>query len=175
MRVVGIDPGIRGALAVIVMTMDRPFQVVDAIDIPTIGTKAKERINVHAIREWVLQHNPARCFLERGQAMPRQGASSGYKFGRAVGAIEATIALCNVPLEIIEPSMWKRALRLKGKDKEGSRQKALELFPHAQHLLARKKDHQRAEAMLIALYGAGTVSRATLAPAEPLTAVEAVS
>ena len=175
MRVVGIDPGIRGALAVIVMTMDRPFQVVDAIDIPTIGTKAKERVNVHAVQGWILQHGPFRDFIERGQAMPRQGASSGYKFGRAVGAIEATIALCNVPLEIIEPSMWKRALRLKGKDKEGSRQKALELFPHAQHLLARKKDHQRAEAMLIALYGAGTVSRATLAPAEPLTAVEAVS
>jgi hypothetical protein len=53
--------------------------------------------------------------------------------------------------------MWKRTLRLKGKDKEGSRQKALEPFPHAQHLLARKKNHQRAEDMLIALYGANRI------------------
>jgi hypothetical protein len=89
--------------------------------------------------------------------MPRQGASSGFKFGRSVGAIEATIALCNVPLEIIEPSMWKRALRLPGRDKEQARQKALAIFPQAASLLARKKDHQRAEAMLIAFYGAHTV------------------
>ena len=98
--------------------------------------------------------------------MPRQGASSGYKFGRSVGALEATVALCNVPLEIIEPSVWKRALRLKGKDKEGSRQKALELFPHAQHLLARKKDHQRAEAMLIAYFGAWFLMPTKPAPIE---------
>ena len=155
-KFLGIDPGIHGALAFIVIAEDGP-RVADAIDLPTIGTKAKERVNVHAVQEWILQHGPFHAFIERGQAMPRQGASSGYKFGRAVGAIEATVALCNVPLEIVEPSVWKRALRLKGKDKEGSRQKALELFPHAQHLLARKKDHQRAEAMLIALYGARTV------------------
>ena len=152
----GIDPGIHGAIAYVAITADGP-RVVDAVDLPTIGAKAKERVNVHAVQEWILQHGPFHAFIERGQAMPRQGASSGYKFGRAVGAIEATVALCNVPLEIVEPSVWKRALRLKGKDKEGARQKALELFPHAQHLLARKKDHQRAEAMLIALYGARTV------------------
>jgi crossover junction endodeoxyribonuclease RuvC len=152
MKIIGVDPGIHGGLALIELLKDGP-RVIDAIDIPTIGVKAKERVNVHVVQEWILQHGPARCFLERGQALPRQGSSSGYKFGRAVGAIEATVALCNVPLEIIEPSMWKRALRLKGKDKEGARQKALELFPHASHLLTRKKDHQRAEAMLIALFG----------------------
>jgi crossover junction endodeoxyribonuclease RuvC len=150
----GVDPGIRGALALVEIDGDAGSRAVTAIDVPTIGTGAKERVNVHAIQEWILEHGPQHAFIERGQAMPRQGASSGFKFGRSVGALEPTIALCAVPLEIIEPSMWKRALRLRGKDKKGSRQKALELFPHAQHLLARKKDHQRAEAMLIALYGA---------------------
>ena len=170
----GIDPGIHGALAYVTITTDGP-RVVDAIDIPTIGTKAKERINVHAVQEWILQHGPFRAFVERGQAMPKQGASSGYKFGRAVGAIEATVALCNVPLEIVEPSVWKRALKLKGKDKEGSRQRALELYPHAQHLLTRKKDHQRAEAMLIAYFGAWFLMLAKPEPVKPPTAVETVS
>ena len=173
-KFLGIDPGVHGALALIEIREDGPC-VVDAIDIPTIGVKAKERVNVHAVQEWILKHGPFRAFIERGQAMPRQGASSGYKFGRAVGAIEATVALCNVPLEIVEPSVWKRALKLKGKDKEGARQRALELFPHAQHLLTRRKDHQRAEAMLIAYFGAWFLMLAKPAPAEPSTATEAVS
>jgi Holliday junction resolvasome RuvABC endonuclease subunit len=167
----GIDPGIRGALALIEIREDGP-RVVDAIDIPTIGTGAKERVNVHAVQEWVLQHGPFRAFVERGSSMPRQGVASTYKFGRAVGSIEATIALCNVPLEIVEPSMWKRALRLRGKDNEGSRQKALELFPHAQHLLARKKDYQRAEAMLIGYFGAWFLMLAKPAPVELAPPVE---
>jgi hypothetical protein len=172
MRYLGCDVGIRGALALIEIDEDTGPRVIAAIDVPTIGSKARERVNVHAVQEWILQHGPHRAFIERGQAMPRQGASSGFKFGRSVGALEATIALCAVPLEIIEPSMWKRALRLKGKDKEGSRQKALEMFPHAQHLLARKMDHQRAEAMLIAVYGAQ--SAMPVKPAPTTTAAEMV-
>jgi Holliday junction resolvasome RuvABC endonuclease subunit len=170
MKLLGVDPGIRGACALIEIDEDGSLRVIAAIDIPTIGTGAKERVNVHAVQEWILQHGPHRAFIERGQAMPRQGASSGFKFGRSVGALEATIALCAVPLEIIEPSMWKRALRLKGKDKEGARQRALEMFPHAQYLLARKMDHQRAEAMLIAVYGAQ--SAMPVKPAPALTTAE---
>ena len=89
--------------------------------------------------------------------MPRQGASSGFKFGRATGAIEAAIALSGLPVEIVEPSVWKRALRLPGKDKEAARQRALELFPGAHSLLARKRDHGRAEAILIAMFGSRSV------------------
>jgi hypothetical protein len=92
--------------------------------------------------------------IERAQAMPKQGSSSGFKYGRAVGAIEATVTLCSIPVEIIEPSAWKRFWKLPGKDKESSRQKALQLFPAAHAALARKRDHGRSEAMLIALYGA---------------------
>jgi Holliday junction resolvasome RuvABC endonuclease subunit len=172
MKILGVDPGIRGALALIEIDEDAGPHVIAAVDIPTIGSKAKERVNVHAVQEWILQHGPHFAFIERGQALPRQGASSGFKFGRSVGALETTIALCAVPLEIIEPSMWKRALRLKGKDKEGSRQRALEMFPHAQHLLARKMDHQRAEAMLIACYGALYSSSAKSAPVTPPTTAE---
>ena len=85
--------------------------------------------------------------------MPKQGSSSGFKYGRAVGAIEAAIALSSIPVEIVEPSVWKRFWHLQGKDKEGGRQQALQQFPAAHAALARKKDHGRAEAALIALYG----------------------
>jgi crossover junction endodeoxyribonuclease RuvC len=92
--------------------------------------------------------------IERAGAWPGQGVSSTFKFGRATGAIEATIALCSVPVEIVEPSAWKRFWKLPGKDKEAARQKALQLFPDAHAALARKRDHNRAESLLIALYGA---------------------
>ena len=156
MRILGVDSGIRGGLAV-VETTDRAAPVlVECIDIPVIGTGAKERVDVAAIRNFIDRHKPVRALIERAQAMPRQGSSSGFKYGRAVGAIEATIALCAIPVEIIEPSAWKRYWHLPGKDKERARQKALEVFPAAHDLLARKKDHGRGEAGLLALYGIRT-------------------
>jgi hypothetical protein len=70
---------------------------------------------------------------------------------QAVGAIEAAIELSEIPLTIIEPTAWKKFHQLRGGDKEAGRQRALQLFPAAHALLARKKDHGRAEAALIAL------------------------
>ena len=67
---------------------------------------------------------------------------------------KSAIALCGVPLTIVEPSAWKKFHGLRGSDKELSRQRALQLFPAAHALLAHKKDHGRAEAMLVALFGA---------------------
>jgi crossover junction endodeoxyribonuclease RuvC len=126
-------------------------QLIDAIDIPVVGIGAKERIDIAALRDWVLSYRPTHALIERAQAMPKQGASSGFKYGRAVGAIEAVIAGCAIPLTIIEPTSWKKFHGLRGGDKETSRQRALQLFPSAHALLARKKDHGRAEAALIAL------------------------
>jgi crossover junction endodeoxyribonuclease RuvC len=150
--VLGIDPGIRGGLAV-VSGDGNIGTLIDAIDIPTIGTGARERVDVAAIRDWILRHQPAFALIERAQAMPRQGASSGFKYGRATGALETAIVLSSVPIEIVEPSVWKRHWRLPGKDKELARQRALELFPAAHAFFARKKDHGRAEAALLALHG----------------------
>src|SRR6516164_1045501 len=154
MKVLGIDPGIRGGRALVEINDGMAPQPRDAIDIPVVGTGAKERVDVLAIHSWIVAHQPQHALIERAQAMPKQGASSGFKYGRAVGAIEATVALCSIPVEIVEPSAWKRFWRLPGKDKESGRQRALQLFPAAHALLARKKDHGRAEAALIALFGA---------------------
>jgi crossover junction endodeoxyribonuclease RuvC len=154
-RILGIDPGISGGLAIVDASTAVP-SLIDTIDIPVIGSGAKERVDVIGVRTWIELHCPDLALIERAQAMPQQGASSGFKYGTATGAIEATITLCSIPLEIVEPSMWKRAFRLPGKDKEAARQRALEIFPDSHALLARKRDHGRAEAALIALYGIKT-------------------
>jgi crossover junction endodeoxyribonuclease RuvC len=128
-------------------------RLVEAVDVPVIGTNAKERVDAIAIRAWISKHDIQHAFIERAQAMPKQGSSSGFKYGRAVGAIEAAIALSGIPVTIVEPSVWKRFHKLPGKEKEASRQRALEIFPASHALLARKLDHGRAEAALVALYG----------------------
>ncbi len=108
MRILGVDPGIRGGLAIVAVEDGAAPRLVEAIDIPVIGTGAKERVDVAAIRNFIDRHQPIRALIERAQAMPKQGASSGFKYGRAVGAIEAAITLCSIPVEIVEPSVWKR-------------------------------------------------------------------
>jgi crossover junction endodeoxyribonuclease RuvC len=148
----GCDPGIHGGLALVAVGDGAPT-LIDCIDIPVIGTGAKERVNVHALAQWILAHSPQHAFIERAQAMPKQGASSGFKYARAAGAIEAVIACCAIPLTVVEPSMWKRFHGLRGRDKELSRQRALQLLPAAHRFLALRKHHGRAEAALIALYG----------------------
>ena len=154
MKFLGVDPGIRGGLAIVSIDANGVAPLlVDAIDIPVAGVGAKERVDVLALRTWIEQHAPQHALIERAQAMPKQGASSGFKYGRAIGAIEAVIACCEIPLTIIEPTAWKKFHQLRGGDKEAGRQRALQLFPAAHALLARKKDHGRAEAALIALYG----------------------
>jgi crossover junction endodeoxyribonuclease RuvC len=174
--VLGVDPGIHGGLAIVNVNDGAAPALLEAIDIPTVGIKAKERVDVLALRAWITAHRPQHAFIERAQAMPRQGSSSGFKYGRATGAIEAVIACCEVPITVVEPAQWKRHYQLRGGDKEGARQRALMLFPAAHSLLARRKDHGRAEACLIALYGAQTVLHANPNPVvEILIPVEATS
>jgi Holliday junction resolvasome RuvABC endonuclease subunit len=154
MKILGVDPGVHGGLAIVAIDNSAAPKLVDAIDIPVAGTGAKERVDVLALRAWLATHRPHHALIERAQAMPKQGASSGFKYGRAVGAIEGVIACCEIPLTIVEPAQWKKFHQLRGGDKEGGRQRALQLFPNAHALLARKRDHGRGEATLIALAGA---------------------
>ena len=147
-RYLGIDPGLSGALAIVEPINGVPV-LVDAIDMPSSGTGAKARVDIIAAAQWIAKHAPSTAYVERAQAYPGQGASSGFSYGRAVGAIEAVVALCSIPLILVEASAWKKRLHLPGKDKEAARQKALQLFPAQHVLLSRKKDHGRGEAALI--------------------------
>jgi len=168
-RVLGIDPGVHGGLAIVAINDGVAPQLVDAIDVPTVGIGAKERVNALLLRDWINRHAPAHALIERSGAMPGQGIASTFKYARAVGTLEAVITCLNIPLTIVEPSTWKKFHRLPGKDKEAARQRALQLFPNAHDLLARKKDHQRAEAMLLAIT---PVPGVILPKAVPITTTE---
>jgi crossover junction endodeoxyribonuclease RuvC len=164
----GVDVGLSGAAAILV-EIDGAVTVVSAIDIPIIGDSAARRVNVLALQEWLLSHGPTFAFCERGRSMPKQGIASTFRYGRSAGSIETTIQLCGIPLELVEPTRWKKFFTLVGKDKEQSRAKALELFPAAHALLSRKRDHNIAEACLLGLYGLRT-SRAFVQPAPTIAA-----
>ena len=155
MKFLGIDPGVEGGAAIIELNDGATPRLVEAIDIPVIGAGAKERVDAlaHSRLDRAAQ-TPTRLRSNARRRCRSRARSSGFKYGRAVGAIEAAIACCRNSDDIVEPSAWKRFRRLPGKDKEGGRQRALQLFPAAHAALARKKDHGRAEASLIALYGA---------------------
>ena len=147
-RYLGVDPGLSGALAIVEVITGVPV-LIGAVDMPSSGTGAKARVDIIAAAQWIAKHAPSTAYIERAQAYPGQGASSGFSYGRAVGAIEAVVALCSIPLILVEASAWKKQLHRPGKDKEAARQKALQLFPAQHVLLARKRDHGRAEAALL--------------------------
>jgi len=168
MKVLGIDPGLTGGLAIVKVDNGAAPQLIAAIDIPIAGVKAKMRVDALAIAHWVRHHHPDHAVIERAGVLPGQGIASGFKYGRAVGTLEATVALCEVPFTIVEPSVWKRRAGLYGADKEQSRLRALQLFPSAHLLLALKKHHGRAEAALIALFGPqATPPLSTIPPLSP--------
>lgn len=156
MRVIGIDPGISGAVAVIEIMggVDGIApKCIGVTDIPAIGTAAKARVDAIELRNWIEVYHPDFAGIERAGSFPKQGIASTFKYARAVGTIEAVVACCGIPMTLVEPSKWKRAFHLNS-DKEASRQLAIGLFPHAHDQLNLKRHHQRAEAMLIALFTA---------------------
>jgi len=145
--ILGIDPGLEGGLAFI-ENGERPRCVL-ACKVPTSGEKAKRRVDARAFIGLLQAHaSLGHAFIERAQSMPEQGASSGFVYGRAVGTLEACVQGMLIPLTIVEPSSWKRHHGLIGRGKKDSLQRAHHLFPTAQF-----RDHNCAEAALIALHG----------------------
>lgn len=161
LNILGIDPGMEGAAAI--YAIHASGSSVEFFDLPTVGDGASRRINAPALREWILAHRPGHAFIEGAQSMPRQGVSSAFRYGRAAGAIEAIVACCGIPITMVAPATWKKHHGLAGPDKEKSRVLAVRLFPEAASTLARKKDHGRAEAALIASYGLSWLNRLAIA------------
>jgi hypothetical protein len=95
-----ILPGICGGLAIVTVDDGAAPRLIDVIDIPVTGTGPKERVDAIALRAWIVAHKPQHAYIERAQAMPKQGTSNGFKYGWAVGAIKATIALCEIPVTV---------------------------------------------------------------------------
>lgn len=156
MIIVGIDPGITGALAAI---NHRGLQAVS--DMPVMQrspVRATVRNQVNAValadllRAWLegYDKNEIHIFIERVNAMPKQGVSTMFSMGHTSGIIEGVVAARGYPHELITPRAWKKALKL-GPDKHQARTMAQRLYPEAPLALA--KHHNRAEAILIARYG----------------------
>lgn len=142
--VVGIDPGLSGAVAV----LDAHLSVLVLEDMPTMGKgKSGNQVNPAALAEILQPYAGAHAALERVGAMPGQGVSSMFSLGDSYGTARAVLAVLGMPVEIVTPTVWKKHYHLDS-DKERSRTKAIELFPGAS--LHRKKDHGRAEALLLA-------------------------
>ena len=155
MKFMGIDPGAFGAVAI----LDKDSRELVIIDMPTLkvkrGPRVVNQVDAHMLAGAVRPHvtGNEKALLEKTWAMPGQGVSSTYAFGRAGGIVEGVLAGLSVSFELIPPATWIKSMRTFG-GKDGSRQRAQELFPDYAHLFARKKDDGRAEAALLACYAA---------------------
>lgn len=150
---IGVDPGASGAIAV----LDRDSDIVQIFDMPTLETKVgraiKKKVNPQAITAELRIFKEARvdAILELVGAMPGQGVTSMFNFGRSLGIIEGVLAGMDVPYEMVTPTVWKKHMKLTT-NKDDSREKAMRLWPDKANLFLRKKDDGRAEAALLALY-----------------------
>ncbi|HEY7821438.1 MAG TPA: hypothetical protein VIG24_01320 [Acidimicrobiia bacterium] len=143
MIIVGIDPGNNGGISLI-----RNGKLIFADHLPIVG----KTVSGHLLNNWfadIEPDTPDMVVVEQVHAMPKQGVSSTFAFGRAVGIIEGVIAARGLPIHWVTPQRWKKAMGVTS-DKNTSRQQAINLWPEAADMFARVKDADRAEAALIA-------------------------
>jgi crossover junction endodeoxyribonuclease RuvC len=151
--VIGVDPGVTGGIAFL-----RSDRWLMAEDIPTVAGE----VDVDTLVRRVRAMKPDMAVIERASSMPKQGVASTFKFGVAYGALRTVVALCEIPTHLVTARKWKDHFRLDG-EKEKSRALAIRMWPGC-GLFARKKDHGRAEAALIALYGFETQAGRDIVP-----------
>ncbi len=150
MLVLGIDPGFTGAIAL----YDPSTTHVTIGDMPLGKTPTgKSIIDYISLFEMLKPDQPVRAVLEFVAARPGQGAPATFRFGQGYGALEMALAAHRIPTQKVTPAKWKKHFGL-SKDKGISRSYATERFPQYAESFKRVKDDGRAEAVLIALYGA---------------------
>ena len=151
---IGIDPGLDGAIAF----FDTGRGHLSVVDMPVVevlrGGKKKREVSAQMLAQIIrLAERPCTAVSERVNAMPGQGVTSVFSFGRSSGIVEGVLAALAIPTHIITPQMWQKAASVRG-GKDGARQRATELFPAYAGLFARKKDDGRADAACMAWYAA---------------------
>ena len=158
--ILGIDPGLSGALALLDADDYLGLTIIDAptLKITTNGKK-RRRLDLYFLAGWLDANASAisHVFIEQVGAMPGQGVSSMFKFGEVFGALQGLVAANMIPMTYVTPQRWKKHFGLTA-DKDAARLHASRLLPQFAHLWTRAKDDGRAEATLIALYGAQTMS-----------------
>ena len=147
----GIDCGLDGALAAF-----NPIKgELRIIPMPTAQVlrngKQKREVSAPLVAAAIRSIEPDVAMVERVNAMPRQGVSSVFSFGRSAGIIEGALAGCLIPYTLVTPQTWQKALRVRD-GKDGARARAAELFPAYAHEFARKNTDGAADAALISYY-----------------------
>lgn len=150
MKIVGVDPGKRGALAL----LDTESGATKFADMPLVSYGTKQLVSGLGIAQVIEDWQPDAGAIERVGARPGQGSVSMFNFGASYWGAKSVIECFCPSLMLVTPQTWKRRLGLIGKDKEAARELAIKLYPEAASMLRRKKDEGRAEALLIASYGA---------------------
>ena len=153
MLIIAIDPGINGAICFF-----ENGEVKDVLEMPTMaeGKKNKRQINGHQmynelssrIKEYNTQN--INVIVEQVSAMPGQGVTSMFNFGQSFGVIKGICAAMQLPIYFVRPAKWKKHFELINSQKDASRTKAIEMFPKISSILSKKKDSNKADAILIA-------------------------
>ena len=163
MLIIGIDPGISGAICF--------FQngvITDVIDMPSMadGKKNKRQINsqqvFNEISERIINIPKKEIIvvIEQVSAMPGQGVTSMFNFGQSFGVLKGICSAMQLSMYFVRPAKWKKYYGLIKTEKDASRTKVIEIFPYISSKLSKKKDSNKADAVLIANFFNNTYQKA---------------
>jgi len=153
MKIIGIDPGLNGAIAVL-----QDNKVKEIFDVPVMpeGKKNKRQLNsaqlVKLLKDIISDNEEVVVIVENVSAMPGQGVTSMFNFGQTFGAIKGICAALGLPIFFVRPAKWKKHFDLINSSKDASRTKAIEMYPSLSDHLSKKKDVNKSDAILIARF-----------------------
>ena len=155
MLIIGIDPGISGSICF----LDNG-KILDVIEMPimTDGKKNKKQVNGSQVYNEItkkitqFEKNKIRVVIEHVSAMPGQGVTSMFNFGQSFGILKGICTAMQLPMYFVRPTKWKKYFNLLNSEKDASRTRAIEIFPYFSSQLSRKKDSNKADAILIASF-----------------------
>ena len=155
MLIIGIDPGISGSICFF-----EDGNILDVVEMPTMaeGKKNKRQVNGAQIFNEIskrvdkAEKQNVRVVIEQVSAMPGQGVTSMFNFGQSFGILKGICSAMQLPMYFIRPAKWKKYFGLIKSEKDASRTKAIEMFPYFSSQLSKKKDSNKADAILIASF-----------------------
>ena len=155
MLISGIDPGISGSICFF-----EDGKILEVIEMPvmTDGKKNKKQVNGAQIynefskRINKKQDDEVRVVIEQVSAMPGQGVTSMFNFGQSFGILKGICSAMQLPMFFVRPAKWKKYFNLINSQKDASRTRAIEIFPYFSTQLSKKKDSNKADAILIASF-----------------------
>ena len=155
MLIIGIDPGIAGSICFF-----QDGKIIDVIEMPNMpeGKKNKKQVNgaqiYHEISSRIkdIKKEDIKVIIEQVSAMPGQGVTSMFNFGQSFGILKGICSAMQLPMYFVRPTKWKKYFNLINSEKDASRTKAIEVFPYFSSELSRKKDSNKADAILIASF-----------------------